>query len=50
MCLKYQILNLGITTNWGKPLKRWDNQTTLTDSWETCVLVKKQQLEMDMEQ
>ena len=31
-------------------LKRWEYQTTLPASWETCVQVKKQQLEVDMEQ
>ena len=31
-------------------LKRWDYQTTLPGSWETCMQVKKQQLETDMEQ
>ena len=30
--------------------KRWDYQITLLDSWETCMQVKKQQLETDMEQ
>ena len=34
----------------GKFLKRWEYQTTLPDSWETCMHVKKQQLELDMEQ
>ena len=34
----------------GKFLKRWEYQTTLPDSWETCMQVKKQQLEPDMEQ
>ena len=34
----------------GKFLKRWEYQTTLTASWEICMQVKKQQLEMDMEQ
>ena len=33
-----------------KILKRWEYQTTLFASWETCVQVKKQQLEPDMEQ
>ena len=33
----------------GKFLKRWEYQTTLLASWETCVQVKKQQLEPDME-
>ena len=31
-------------------LKRKEYQTTLPDSWETCMQVKKQQLELDMEQ
>ena len=31
-------------------LKRWELQTILRVSWATCVPVKKQQLEPDMEQ
>ena len=38
------------TTNCGKFLKRWEYQMTLPASWEICMLVKKQQLEPDMEQ
>ena len=34
----------------GKFLKRWEYQTTLPASSETCMQVKKQQLEPDMEQ
>ena len=30
--------------------KRWKYQTTLPVSWEICMQVKKQQLELDMEQ
>ena len=30
-------------------LKRWEYQTTWPSSWETCMQVKKQQLEPDME-
>ena len=30
--------------------KRWEYQTTWPDSWETCMQVRKQQLELDMEQ
>ena len=30
--------------------KRWEYQTTWPASWETCVQVKKQQLEPDMDQ
>ena len=37
-------------TNCGKFLKRWEYQTTLPSSWEICMQVKKQQLELDMEQ
>ena len=39
---------LWITTNCGKFFKRWEYQTSFT--WETCMQVKKQQLEPDMEQ
>ena len=38
------------TTNFGKFLKRWEYQTTWPASWEICMQVKKQQLELDMEQ
>ena len=34
----------------GKFLKGWEYQTTLPASWKTCTQVKKQQLELDMEQ
>ena len=34
----------------GKFWKRWEYQTTCSASWEICVQVKKQQLELDMEQ
>ena len=43
-------LTVWITTNWVTFLKRWDYQTTLPASWEICMKVKKQQLELDMEQ
>ena len=43
-------LTVWITTNCEKFLKRLENQTTLLTSWETCMQVKKQQLEVDMEQ
>ena len=39
-----------ITTNCGKFWKRWEYQTTLSASWEICMQVRKQQLELDMEQ
>ena len=34
----------------GKFFKRWEYQITWPASWETCIQVKKQQLELDMEQ
>ena len=34
----------------GKFLKSWKYQTILPASWEICMKVKKQQLEVDMEQ
>ena len=39
-----------ITANCGKFFKRWEYQATLPVSWEICTQVKKQQLELDMEQ
>ena len=30
--------------------KRWEYQTTWAAPWETCMQVRKQQLELDMEQ
>ena len=38
------------TTNRGKFFKRWEYQTTWPASWEIYTQVKKQQLELDMEQ
>ena len=43
-------LTVWITTNCGKFWKRWEYQTTLIASWEICMQVRKQQLELDMEQ
>ena len=43
-------LTVWITTNCGKFFKRCDYQTTWPASWEICMQVKKQQLELDMEQ
>ena len=43
-------LTVWITINCGKFWKRWEYQTTWTASWEICIQVKKQQLELDMEQ
>ena len=42
--------DLWITTNCGKFLKKWEYQATLPASWEICMQVKKQQLELDMAQ
>ena len=39
-----------ITTNCGKFWKRWEYQTTQSASWETCMQVKKQHLELYVEQ
>ena len=39
-----------IKTNCGKFFKRWEYQTTWLVSWDTCIQVKKRQLELDMEQ
>ena len=41
-------LTVWITTNCGK-FKRWKYQTTSPASWEICMQVKKQQLELDKE-
>ena len=43
-------LTVWITTNCGKFFKRWEYQITWPASWETCMQVRKQQLELDMEQ
>ena len=43
-------LILWITTNCGKLFNRWEYQTTLPASWEICLEVEKQQLELNMEQ
>ena len=43
-------LTVWITTNCGKFWKRWEYQTILAASWEICMQVRKQQLDLDMEQ
>ena len=43
-------LTVWITINCGKFFKRWEYQTTWPASWEIYMQVKKQQLELDMEQ
>ena len=39
-----------ITINCGKFWKRWKYQTTWPASWEMCMQIRKQQLELNMEQ
>ena len=34
----------------GKFFKRWEYQTTWSTSWEICIQVRKQQLELNMQQ
>ena len=43
-------LTVWITANYGKFFKRWEYQTIWPASWEICMQVKKEQLELDMEQ
>ena len=45
-----KLLTMWITTNYGEFFKRWEYQTTWPASWEMCMQVKKQELELDMEQ
>ena len=45
-----EALTVWITTNCGKFWTRWEYQTTWPASWETYMQIKKQQLELDMEQ
>ena len=42
-------LPVWITTNSERFLKSWEYQTTWSAFWETCMQVRKQQLEPDME-
>ena len=43
-------LTVWITINCRKFWKRWEYQTTWSASWEICMQVRKQQLELDMAQ
>ena len=43
-------LSVWITINCGKFLNRWEYLTTWPASWEICTQVKKQQLELKIEQ
>ena len=45
-----KILTVWIKINCGKFWKTWEYQTTWPASWETCMQVRKQQLELDMKQ
>ena len=45
-----KLLTVWITINCGKFWKRWEYQTTWPASWEICMQVRKQQLELDMEE
>ena len=47
---KERYLLYGSKQNCGKFLKICEYQTTWPASWEICMQVKKQQLELDMEQ
>ena len=48
--IDYAKVFVWITTNCGKLLTWWEYQTTRPASWETCMQVRKQQLELDTEQ
>ena len=43
-------LTVRIKANCGKFWKRWEYQTTWPASWEAYIQLRKQQLELDMEQ
>ena len=43
-------MTVWITINCGKFWKRWEDQTIWSASWEICMQVRKQQLELGMEQ
>ena len=43
-------LTVWITINWGRFCKSLEYQTTWPASWDICMQVRKQQLELDMEQ
>ena len=47
--IDYAKVFVWITINCGKFWKRWEYKTTWPASWEICMQVKKQQLELDME-
>ena len=43
-------MNFSMTVKTMKIFKRWEYQTTWPASWEICMQVRKQQLELHMEQ
>ena len=45
-----KLMTVWITTNSRPFFMRWEYQTTQPASWEICMQVKKQQLELNMEQ
>ena len=45
-----KLLTVWITINCGKFWKSWEYQSTWPASWEICMQVREQQLELDMEQ
>ena len=49
-CLCQSLWLCGSQKNCGKFWKRWEYQTTWSASWETCMQIRKQQLELDTEQ
>ena len=49
-CFIPKPLSVWITINCGKFWNRWEYQTTWPVSWEICMQVRKQQLELDMGQ
>ena len=48
--IDYAKVFVWITANWGKFFNRWEYQAIWPASWEICMQIKKQQLELDMEQ
>ena len=47
--IEYAKAFVWITINCGKFWRRWEYQTTWSASWEICLQVRKQQLELNME-
>ena len=43
-------LTVWIAINYGKFFRRWEYQAIWPASWETCMQVRKQELELDIEQ